>query len=341
MRCSRATTGLCFLAASLVACAGESTLLSGLGGCVGPERGLDTSVALALGDPEGAWIAVRSLAPTEPSLDDVPRFIYVAGEYDVVGGDLSAVHAAQNISELGMGEAHIDDIEVALQLGSEVFVRIGEFGRPDKVDYAIAFAGDEFAFLGSCARLRYTEPLQATLGVAGVRALVGQTSRELLVALGHEPEPESEHVFLTPGDAPPALLERLVHAQWRLVSLPPSWRSNYTACARVDEGWNECLSLRSWRLASGGPVNLYFDPTRPYVEIVLLEGGSLTGPIVMLGAVDLAKLAARDGVALRSDDFVLDIALIGERSAAGSAAGTESGPAFRAKLYVVPPGTLP
>lgn len=250
----------------------------------------------------GAWVRVDAIdlgGLRAPALEDTT----FAGTFQVVGGDPAYVDAIGDAPpRLRMHQPVAFAVRDALALGATVSLHTGDNGDPVRVAYAVAFKDDEFAFLGRCAYGSMTEPVARRLGSGAARTLaglVGKPSADVRAAVGApgrtEPPPKGE-VFLNPETAPRALLDTLREAMFSLSPPPASWLGGYTVCTRIRQGWSDCVDLSSVETATI-PVNMYYDPKAPIVEVWLLDGRArLASPIARLHRVDVAALAARGRV---------------------------------------------
>jgi len=275
----------------------RATALSAFGRC--DAQHVDGAPADGFVSRDGAWLRVKRI-DLPPTYEHRSTRAF-AGSYDVVGGDGPAVTAlgGSSVSTLTMHGTIARDVAAALVVTPDVYAHVGADAK--EVEFALALAGDDFAFLGECQERLLTSPLRRTLGPGAatvVRGFVGKTGAQVAMAFPRASARPTGVVILNPETVSADVLAGLKVARLRLDNLPASWRGPYTLCTRIAQGWSDCVDLAQSETATI-PADAYFDPAAPSLEIWLTnQSADLAHPLARLATVDLDALAKEAAVPL-------------------------------------------
>lgn len=305
---------LAVAAAVLTACGSgvqRSGSLADLGHCEATH--VDGAPADTFVSHPGVWLRIRRIEVG--SSDGERKTVSFAGDYEVVGGDAKARTAlgTDRPASLTMHSSIARDADRALSLTPDVFAHLDI--EATHVEFALAVAADDFAFLGDCQDRLLTAPLRTRFGdaaVTTVRGFVGKTGGEVAAAFPNASPDPSNVVILNPDTAPAEVLAGLSVARFSLTTLPDAWVGPYTVCTRIERGWSDCIDL-SQRGTATIDADAYFDPGAPAMEVWLADQhADLAHPLALLATLDLKAMSAEADVPLA--DGVRIVATISETS---------------------------
>lgn len=143
----------------------------------------------------GAWFAVSDATHSKGEEELDPSSL--TATLDLIGADAPFTEASRTLvgpdQVLGGSEPMVRMVDEAVDEADETYVKVAFDGPEPDILYSVAFSGDEFAFVGNCKAVRYTEPIVERYGEGAtelVRSLVGATEADTRRILEIDPDPE-------------------------------------------------------------------------------------------------------------------------------------------------------
>lgn len=181
----------------------------------------------------------------------------------------------------------------------------------------------EAFFAGECATRDINDPM---------RTLLGPDFGRQVAALADEPitlpdaSPASSVTYLSPGDAPPELLDSLSHITIQF-ALPRQWADaelgeSYVLATEVEAGWNDALPL-TWKDPDpmSTRIGAYLPPKGRLTVWILGGDGDPAAEVWRLADLDCAELLDLASRGTKADTDVVVVTVASDASAAEVVAG--------------------
>lgn len=181
----------------------------------------------------------------------------------------------------------------------------------------------EAFFAGECATRDINDPMRKLLGPDFGRQVAALADGPITLP---DASPASSVTYLSPGDAPPELLDSLSHITIQF-ALPRQWADaelgeSYVLATEVEAGWNDALPL-TWKDPdpTSTRIGAYLPPKGRLTVWILGGDGDPAAKVRRLADLDCAELLDLASRGTKADTDVVVVTVASDASAAEVVAG--------------------